>query len=94
MSNRLYVQIGLMNAKSGKITWKPHQAKIINKFKKKVEKATKTCIHLNTILKRTIAAPTFTFVSYKCSDETKDIPLKILYPKVYSIFARECIQLL
>ena len=30
---------------------KPHQAKVMNKFKKKIEKATKTYIHLNTILK-------------------------------------------
>ena len=53
----IYVQteyqsrIGLMNVKDGKFAWKTSSGKGYDKFKKKIEKATKTCIHLNTILK-------------------------------------------
>ena len=53
----IYVQteyqsrIGLMNVKDGKFAWKTSSGKGYEQVQKKIEKATKTYIHLNTILK-------------------------------------------
>ncbi len=70
---------------------KPHQAKSINKFKKKESQLQRLASIWMQFWRRTIAAPTFTFVELIVVMR-QDIGN--LYPKVYSIFAKGMIQLL
>ena len=83
------VQIGLMNVKSGKITWKTSSGKDYKQVQKESRESYKDLHPFEYNFgggQLQLQHSRLLFTDR--SDETKDIPLKILYPKVYSIFRK------
>ena len=83
------VQIGLMNVKSGKITWKTSSGKDYKQVQKESRESDKDLHPFEYNFgggQLQLQHSRLLFTDR--SDETKDIPLKILYPKVYSIFRK------
>ena len=83
------VQIGLMNVKSGKITWKTSSGKDYKQVQKESRESYKDLHPFEYNFERgQLQLQHSRLLVTDRSDETKDIPLKILYPKVYSIFRK------
>ena len=91
----IYVQteyqsrIGLMNVKDGKIAWKTSSGKGYEQVQKESRESDKDLHPFEYNFgggQLQLQHSRLLFTDR--SDETKDIPLKILYPKVYSIFRK------
>ena len=91
----IYVQteyqsrIGLMNVKDGKIAWKTSSGKGYEQVQKESRESDKDLHPFEYNFERgQLQLQHSRLLFTDRSDETKDIPLKILYPKVYSIFRK------
>ena len=82
-------RIGLMNVKDGKFLGKPLIRQRLWTSSKRIEKATRDLHPFEYNFERDNCSsniPRLLFTDR--SNETKDIPLKTLYPKVYSILSK------
>ena len=91
----IYVQteyqsrIGLMNVKDGKFAWKTSSGKGYEQVQKENRESDKDLHPFEYNFERgQLQLQHSRLLVTDRSDETKDIPLKILYPKVYSIFRK------
>lgn len=83
------VQIGLMNVKSGKITWKTSSGKDYKQVQKESRESYKDLHPFEYNFEGgQLQLQHSRLLFTDRSDYTKDIPLKTLYPKVYSIFRK------